>query len=61
MTWCNCKIHLVQGLLHLLHMNRSHLNQAVTVPQDGAHRANLLVWTKGGFEKANGMKVLNFH
>src|SRR6266850_3955155 len=36
----NLKIHLVQRLMHMLHMHASHLDEVLAVPHQGANLAN---------------------
>src|SRR6266542_1332167 len=51
-------VHLVEGFLHVLNVDRCHLHEALSVPPKGSDGADILGRTMGGAEKANGMKIL---
>jgi hypothetical protein len=37
------QVHLIQSLLHVLHVTRRHLHQAVAVTEDRSHRTDRLL------------------
>lgn len=53
------QVHLVQRLLHMLNVNRSHLNKAISMSYDRPHCAHRLVWSKRWFQKTNRVQILN--
>jgi hypothetical protein len=52
------EIHLVQRLLHVLHVVARQFDQAVPVPQQRAHRAHLRGWAKRCPQQPDGVQVL---
>jgi hypothetical protein len=52
------KVHLVEGLLHVLDVNRCHLHEAVAVAKNGPDVANVLIWPERRAKQANRMQVL---
>src|SRR5690348_13720546 len=46
----NLKVHLIKCLLHMLQMNRGHLDQAVAMAPERAEGTDLLIGTEGTSE-----------
>ena len=51
-TWCSLEVHLVQRLLHALHMRRGGLNQALPMAEQRSQAADALRRAKRGGEQA---------
>jgi hypothetical protein len=51
-------IHLIQRLLHVLHLTGGQLHKAVPVAHEGAYLADGLWLTQGGAQKSDRVKVL---
>jgi hypothetical protein len=54
----NLKVHLVQRLLHVLQMNRGHLDQAVAMTPQTAEGTDLLIGAKRASEEPHRVQVL---
>ena len=52
------QIHLVQRLLHVVHVCRRHLHQALPMPQQRSHRADFLRRPIGGPQQTHRMQEL---
>jgi hypothetical protein len=51
-------VHLVHGLLHVVHMRCRHLNQALAMPSQRSHRAHFLRRPIRSFQQAHRMQKL---
>ena len=52
------KVHLGEGLLHMLHMRSGHLHQAVAVTKQGADDTNSILRTEGGPQQPHRVEIL---
>jgi hypothetical protein len=52
------QVHLIQRLLNALGIGACRLHQAVTMPQQGTERTDLLCWPKRSQQQAHRMQIL---
>src|SRR5712671_2920176 len=51
-------VHLIQGFLHVLDVNRCHLNQSVAMAKNRTDIADRLFWPEGRAKQAHCVQVL---